>query len=101
MKYALHITQQGEADLDEIMDYIAMDAPLRAESFVDELLDKIRSLSAMPTRCPVAPETVGKQVEIRHLIHGSYRILFLIEGKTVLVLRVIHGARLFQSEGTA
>lgn len=93
MKYFLTISEMAEDDLASIMDYIAMDSHLRAEAYVDELLDAIRTLSHMPKRCPIAPESRGKSYELRHLIHGSYRVLFLTKGKEVIITRIIHGAR--------
>lgn len=52
-----------------------------------------------PTRnfCGVADESEELGVEIRELLfgrrHGFYRILFQIDGKTVQIVRVWHGAR--------
>jgi plasmid stabilization system protein ParE len=37
------------ADLQEIGDYIAQDNPLRAETFVDELIDQAEKIAQMPT----------------------------------------------------
>ena len=53
----------------------------------------------MPKRCPRAPEDGLDGLEIRHLIHGRYRIIFGIDGKTVVILQVRHGARLTMTEG--
>jgi toxin ParE1/3/4 len=33
----------------------------------------------------------------RHLIYGNYRTVFRVTGKTVYVLRVVHGARLLDT----
>jgi plasmid stabilization system protein ParE len=45
----------------------------------------------------LAPESDAFEMEIRQHFYGKrqhrYRILFTIEGKTVYVLRVLHGAR--------
>lgn len=53
----------------------------------------------MPKRCSRAPEDGLDGLEIRHLIHGRYRIIFGIDGKTVVILQVRHGARLPTTEG--
>lgn len=98
MQYRIVITDEASQDLDEIMDYIAIDNLVRAESFVDELLDEIRSLKTLARRCPVAPESGRRGYEMRHLIHGHYRILFTIKDTQVIILRVIHGARLLDPE---
>lgn len=57
------------------------------------LLKAFRSLEQNPLRCPLAPESAFFEQEIRQLIYGRYRILFTVEGGTVLVLRVRHGVR--------
>lgn len=42
------ITDEARTDLDRIAAYIAQDNPVRAVSFVQELLEGCRSLSASP-----------------------------------------------------
>jgi hypothetical protein len=58
---------------------------------------KINTLETHPERCGIAVESEELAVEIRELLfgkrHGVYRILFQIDGKTVQILRVWHGAR--------
>ena len=50
-----------------------------------------------PDRCRIAAESEDLGVEIRELLfgrrHGVYRILFLLEGSTVHILRIWHAAR--------
>jgi plasmid stabilization system protein ParE len=48
----------------------------------------------MPTRCEIIPEAEEVGIEYRHVIFGQYRTIFRIVEKSVIVLRVIHGARL-------
>lgn len=48
----------------------------------------------MPKRCSLAPEDGLDGLEIRHLFHGLYRIIFAIDGNTIVILQVRHGARL-------
>jgi plasmid stabilization system protein ParE len=59
--------------------------------------DAIASLATFPKRCPLAPETVRFPFEVRQLLYGRkphvYRILFTIEGDTVIVLHIRHGRR--------
>jgi len=61
----------------------------------------VKSLSELPLRCPVAPESRLGLVdrEVRQLLYGlnywKYRILFVVERDRVLVAHVRHGARLY------
>ena len=45
-------------------------------------------------RCPVIPESRELGKEYRHIIYGNYRTIFRIDGTRVIIMRVIHGARL-------
>jgi plasmid stabilization system protein ParE len=61
---------------------------------VDGLLAVVDRLERMPFRCPLAPENESHGEEIRQMIYGSYRILFTILAGRVVILHVLHGARL-------
>ena len=96
-KFIVEITPSAEADIAEIWDYIAQDSPTNAESFVLALEEQIASLERLPERCPRIPENEILGTAYRHLIHGSYRTIFRIAGSRVVILRVIHGARLLDT----
>lgn len=93
MKFTVKVAKRALTDLEEIRAYIESESPKQALLYAAELRDRIVSLSHMPRRCPVAPEGSARGMELRHLIHGSYRILFTIDGARVHVVRVVHGAR--------
>lgn len=99
MSFKVVITPGAEEDLDGLFGYIALDSPANARKFVAELRKRVRNLALMPRRCPRAPEDGMDGLKIRHLIHGSYRIVFGIDGKTVVILQVLHGAQLPVAEG--
>ena len=98
MSYKVVVTPTAEANLDEIMHFIALDSPTAARRFIAGLRTKIKTLAAMPKRCPLAPEDGFDGLEIRHLIYGNYRIVFVIDAGQVVVLQVRHGARLSMAE---
>ena len=80
-------------DLEAAYARIAGDSPRAADKWYAECYAAIRSLSESPKRCPIAPESKLVDTEIRHLIHGSYRILFSVHIDEVRVLHVRHAAR--------
>ena len=96
-KFPVEITPSAEADIAEIWDYIAQDNPANAEGFVLALEEQIASLEKFPERCSRIPENEILGTSYRHLIHGSYRTIFRIAGTRVVILRVIHGARLLDT----
>ena len=54
-------------------------------------------LKAFPMRCPLVPENEFLGTAYRHLLFGNYRTIFKIIGARVIILRVIHGARLLDT----
>lgn len=66
--------------------YIAQDKPAVALRWYEEVYEHIQSLSEMPKRCPLAPESRYFDFEVRHLLMGNYRTLFYISENTVVIL---------------
>ncbi|RIK74078.1 MAG: type II toxin-antitoxin system RelE/ParE family toxin [Planctomycetota bacterium] len=85
-------TPQALDDLQAIRDYIAHDAPRRADAFVSRLIDSTDVLQQRPLLGAVVPE-VGR-MEVRELIRGNYRIIYRVGEGCVIVLTVYHGARI-------
>jgi plasmid stabilization system protein ParE len=94
-RYHVEITSTAERDIQRNHDYIARDKPRAAADWVREIRRQIRSLALMPMRCEIIPEAEDLGIEYRHIIFGQYRTIFRIVEKRVIILRVIHGARLF------
>jgi plasmid stabilization system protein ParE len=96
-KFTVEITPSAEADIAEIWDYIAQDNPDNAEAFALALEKQIASLEKFPERCSRIPENEILGTSYRHLIHGSYRTIFRIAGSRLIILRIIHSARLLDT----
>jgi plasmid stabilization system protein ParE len=92
--YKVEITRAAKSDIIDIFDHIARDNPAVATKFVMELERQISSLKKYPMRCPIIPEAAELKREYRHLLYGSYRTIFKVSTKSVIIIRVIHGARL-------
>ncbi|MAZ90932.1 MAG: plasmid stabilization protein [Maricaulis sp.] len=58
----------AEADMGEILDYIALDNPDRAESFVDEIIDGCLEIPAFPEAGTARPDVADGA---RSIVHGS------------------------------
>ena len=95
--FRVEITPSAEADIAEIWDYVAQDSPDNAAAFVLALEEQVASLEQFPERCPRIPEDEVLGTSYRHLSHGSYGTIFRIAGARVIILRVIHGARLLNT----
>ncbi len=77
-------------DLIEVGDFIALDSPERAVSFVAEIEASMRAAAERPDSFPARDEL---HEGLRSARHGRYLIFFLKVGDEVHVVRVLHGAR--------
>lgn len=95
MTHKVIIDPAAANEAEEAYRYIAKRAPDNAVRWYHRLLDSMFSLSVMPRRCPVAPESEHLDREVRCLVHGNYRILYVVDDskKIVRILHVRHGAR--------
>lgn len=94
------LTDQAEADLDEVWAYIAADNPDAADRMVDAVLESSRVHVRFPE--------MGRSREelrpgLRSFVVSPYVVFYRpIEG-TIEVLRILHGARdiksIIESEG--
>lgn len=78
-------------DLEAIADYIRRDSPARAAVFVDRLLDAGDRLAKFPQLGRAIPE-IGDP-HSREVIFGAYRVMYQIEGDSVVIASIVHGAR--------
>lgn len=84
-------TEQAERDLEEIADFIAVDNPARALTFVRELREKAVAIEQSPRAFPLAPRHEDKG--LRRRIHGNYVICYRLEGVDVVIIHILHVAR--------
>ena len=91
-------TTSARNELDDIVTYIAKDAPLSALAFLEEVLDTADSLVTLAARGRVVPEL--QNPFIRELFIKHYRLLYEIQDRAVYVLGFIHGARDFKPHET-
>ncbi len=78
-------------DLGSAADYIAQDSPQYAAALVREMRDASRALSDFSGRGRIVPEL--NDPEIRELVVGSFRLIYLVNAGRVTILAVIHGSR--------
>jgi toxin ParE1/3/4 len=93
-KFNVDITAAAEADVAEIWEYIAQDDPDAATAFILRLEEQIGTLERFPERCPLVRENELLGTAYRHLVYGNYRTIFKIIESRVIIMRVLHGARL-------
>jgi plasmid stabilization system protein ParE len=99
MAFRVKQTAQADRDLDGILDWLlAQQAGEAGLRWFWKLKEACDSLSELPHRCSLAPESIEFPFEVRQLIYGRkphlYRVVFTIEGDTVVILHIRHGRRL-------
>lgn len=84
-------SRQAVADLEEIAQYIAEDAPGAARHFVRRVREASRSLRRFPGRGRRVPEL--QPSELRELLLADYRLIYRIDSEAVEIVTLVHGAR--------
>lgn len=98
MTFRVETTAAAEQEADAILDWLLSEhAGEAAIRWFLALQDAIASLAEFPARCALAPENSAFPFEVRQLLYGHaphvYRVLFMIEERTVYILHVRHGRR--------
>ena len=97
MDYRVEVSRSAEEESDRVYEWIARDSATRAGLWYRGLLDAIASLKRFPERCALAAERNVGGRDLRQLLYGKrnhkYRILFEIDGDTVIVTHIRHAAR--------
>ena len=99
MKYEVLIHPEAERELRIAHAWFRKRSPEAAERWRSGLVRKAQTLATSPERCSLAPESEKLGEDVRQLLYGRrratrYRLLFVIEHRTVTILHIRHGARL-------
>ena len=76
-------SKRAQRDLEQIGDFISRDAPERARSFVQLLINRTNQASQLPAAGRIVPEF--RDENLRELIEGRYRIVYEIDVTKKLV----------------
>ena len=83
---------QSLNDIEEIGSFIAKDNPVRAISFVDELIDSVENLRQYPE--------LGKIVEenslFREIVRNNYRLIYQLRPNKILIITVLDPGKLLK-----
>jgi toxin ParE1/3/4 len=84
-------TRPGIADLHAVVEHIALDSPALARRVGKDLLHAVRRLTDFPGSGRTVPEF--EREEVREVLEGSYRIIYVVRGDACYVVAVRHGSR--------
>lgn len=98
-RHAVLLTEDAQADLQELVDYIAVyDAPAKADAVLDKLEAVVASLSNFPERGAVTKELrdVGIR-DYREVYFKPYRVIYRVMDGKVVVYLMVDGRRDMQT----
>lgn len=93
------LTQDAEADLDAIYDYIAEnDCPENADYVLDELLKTANNLNHFPEKGSIPKELLDLgNHDYRQTLFKSYRLIYKIIDQQVIIFLITDGRRDMQA----
>ena len=92
----VHWTETAEKHLDAIYSYIAQNSIEYAIQVVDRLTSRSQQIAAFPLSGRSVPEF--EVLQVREVIEGPYRIIYITKPDQIDILAVIHGAQDILSE---
>ena len=97
MTYRVILQRLAMQDLDDAFVWAARKAPATAARWLDRFQAALQRLDTNPQRCLRAREHRKVDVELREILFGKtpnvYRVIFMIDGDTVRVLRIRRAQR--------
>jgi plasmid stabilization system protein ParE len=83
----------AEADLEEIVTYVALDDPQAALKLADRIEASLERLSGFPKLGRIPRDDDLRAAGYRYLVSGEYLAFYSVEGRTVMVHRILPGRR--------
>ena len=97
MSYRVQLQPPAERDLEEAWLWAARRAPETANRWLVRFRTALETLSENPQRCGLAPERRKFKQQLHQLHFGKkpnvFRAIFLIDGETVRILRILRASR--------
>jgi plasmid stabilization system protein ParE len=92
-RFALRLLSIAEEDFSDIIEYLAVENLSAALNVAGHIEQDLQRLRRHPFLGKVPADTRLAKMGYRVLVVGDYLIFYKVRGKTVLVYRIIHGAR--------
>ncbi|MGB5593127.1 MAG: type II toxin-antitoxin system RelE/ParE family toxin [Crocosphaera sp.] len=92
MAYRVIWSSKAVEDVDSIATYIARDSPSYAAAVVRQILDATHQLEDNPLTGEIITE--GDSLTVRDQLAYTYRVIYRVDGDTVMVVAVVHTKRL-------
>ena len=96
-KYQIRFLKIAEEDFTEIISFMAADNPIAAESLAEKIGKDIELLSTNPKLGRIPRDKEIKNLGYRYIIIQNYIVLYTVEEKTIIIHRILHGARNYKT----
>ena len=97
IKYTVRLLSTAEQDFNEIIDYILLENTSAAISIADKIESNLQFLENNPQLGRIPDDQELLRLGYRYLIVLDYLIFYKIEDTTIIVYRILHGARNYKS----
>ncbi len=94
MEYRVTWSPEAVEDLESIAEYIERDSSFYAQSVISKILEASRNIKEFPLIGRVVPELGNENIRERFVY--SYRLVYKMEKRKILIVAVIHGKRLLE-----
>ena len=92
-KYTVRFLRIAEDDFAEIITYILADRPSAGEALATKIEKNLQLLSQNPHLGRVPKEDELAKLHYRYLVVENYLIFYTVEGRSIYIHRILHGAR--------
>ncbi len=92
-KATVRLLSIAEDDIAEIVTYIAAENAEAAAKLVDKIETRLEQLADYPSLGRIPAEEELARLGYRYLVVDNYLVFYTLTQKTVLIHRIIHGAR--------
>jgi addiction module RelE/StbE family toxin len=95
--FSIRLLSIAEEDFTEIISFIAADNSKAASNLADKIEKNLELLTNNPLLGKSPSDSDLKMLGYRYLIIENYLIFYTIEKRTILIHRMLHGARNYKS----
>jgi len=95
--FQIRLLKIAEEDFTEIIAFIADENPIAAEAIATKIEKNLELLSENPHLGRIPRDEEIRNLGYRYIIVQNYLIFYTLEERTILIHRILHGARNYKS----
>ena len=96
-KLKVRLLSIAEEDFTKIISFIAADNPTASDAIANKIEKNLELLSMNPNLGRIPRDEEIRNLGFRYLIVQNYLIFYTVEERTIIVHRILHGARNYKT----